>query len=621
MKRNPIISNFPAGMSFKEKGNERHIKKQDLFPTFTAGTSVKEKVEIIATRHMNNYFRDIEDLESIAEDLRPLQVVTQEALESAFSKTEILLNKKLAWLISSNKKFAINYRNNLNTFKSVQEAKAVASELWRKYGDYDRSRATKLPGGSSKRSRIDGESEVQYRKRMKLKYSQEGNLSYLESSDIQHVDNNEDEESDIQEIEQYDDEDSFYWPVQEDTPFSSPEAPSQIQNSTKKTKKNDLFPPFPSGMSVREKVEITAKRHLNNYFIDEQDLKSIAKELRPNLIVTQEALDSALSKTEKTVNKKLAWVYSSNQPFAIKFMQNLQTCKSLQEAKFIACDLWRKHGDYDRSRATKLPGGTNRRIRIEGETEGNYRKRLMFKNSKEKFSVSNEEILALRSGVMQILDIGDPFQSARKIKEEMQGLDPNYESPKSIKEAQTDLILNLIQSKLQTKVNTTDIKPFCCDLCNKSFFTQYALTKHQQFLHALNNSCNNSNGTETKPYSCDVCDESFFTQYALTKHMKLHTNDDKRSSESYRLSVIKDRQDLSHTLDVKMEVEGDHVYDDLEYNDPLSVLNVSHSKYNYKVPGKMQSQSSIKEEGDFDSEDDSEEDQIEDDIDSVDLVE
>ena len=35
----------------------------------------------------------------------------------------------------------------------------------------------------------------------------------------------------------------------------------------------------------------------------------------------------------------------------------------------------------------------------------------------------------------------------------------------------------------------------------------------------------------------------------------------------------------------------------------------------------MQSQSSIKEEGDFDSEDDSEEDQIEDDIDSVDLVE
>ena len=34
-----------------------------------------------------------------------------------------------------------------------------------------------------------------------------------------------------------------------------------------------------------------------------------------------------------------------------------------------------------------------------------------------------------------------------------------------------------------------------------------------------------------------------------------------------------------------MEVEGDHVYDDLEYNDPLSVLNVSHSKYNYKVPG------------------------------------
>ena len=40
------------------------------------------------------------------------------------------------------------------------------------------------------------------------------------------------------------------------------------------------------------KVEITAKRHLNNYFIDEQDLKSIAKELRPNLIVTQESIFS-----------------------------------------------------------------------------------------------------------------------------------------------------------------------------------------------------------------------------------------------------------------------------------------------------------------------------------------
>ena len=35
-------------------------------------------------------------------------------------------------------------------------------------------------------------------KQIELNDVQEGNLSYLESSDIQHVDNNEDEESDIQ---------------------------------------------------------------------------------------------------------------------------------------------------------------------------------------------------------------------------------------------------------------------------------------------------------------------------------------------------------------------------------------------------------------------------------------
>lgn len=61
------------------------------------------------------------------------------------------------------------------------------------------------------------------------------------------------------------------------------------------------------------------------------------------------------------------------------------------------------------------------------------------------------------------------------------------------------------------KIHSERRRPFDCDQCSKSFFSQQNLTQHQR------------THTGIKEFVCDVCDKAFGTAHNLDVHRIVHT--------------------------------------------------------------------------------------------------
>ena len=116
------------------------------------------------------------------------------------------------------------------------------------------------------------------------------------------------------------------------------------------------FKPFTKEVSLLRKVECVIKRHENNYFVgwtDEQ-LAALDDDVRPSRALNA-AEASLVSKNERLLNKKLAWVWVSETDEASKLREDVRsgTMRSLTSVKTEAAKTWKSaSGEYDASRAT-----------------------------------------------------------------------------------------------------------------------------------------------------------------------------------------------------------------------------------------------------------------------------
>ena len=166
-----------------------------LFPEFPAHMSVKDRVNIIISRHKHNYFKDwtSDQLETSTADslVKPIQPITSEVYNDRIKKNEVTRNKKLSYCVDiAAKEDAPNWAKKFyddlctNKISSTTKAKDLASSLWRQYSpEYDNKRAVQVPssqpGHNVKRKRRENEAEYTYRKRLAAENAVSTNMNEI----------------------------------------------------------------------------------------------------------------------------------------------------------------------------------------------------------------------------------------------------------------------------------------------------------------------------------------------------------------------------------------------------------------------------------------------------------
>ena len=164
-----------------------------------------------------------------------------------------------------------------------------------------------------------------------------------------------------------------------------------------------LFRAHTKTATVAEQVEITVTRHINNYYMNHQEsLDTIHASLRPEFIVkSMSELKLYISKNEMLRNKKLAWIWKLDTPFAADFKSKVNSglIPTLTEAKTQASRLYSEHSEtYQADRATKERGGNVKKTR--SGTEQEYRLGLAAKKI-----LCPLKIVGFQEEVQQILDL------------------------------------------------------------------------------------------------------------------------------------------------------------------------------------------------------------------------
>ncbi len=164
-----------------------------------------------------------------------------------------------------------------------------------------------------------------------------------------------------------------------------------------------LFKAHPKTATVAEQIETTVTRHINNYYMNHQEsLDTIHASLRPEFIVqSMSELKRYISANEMLRNKKLAWVWKSDTPFAADFKAKVNSglIPTLSEAKTEASRVYREHSDtYQADRATKEKGGNVKKTR--SGTEQEYRISLAAKKI-----LCPLKIVGFQEEVQQIIDL------------------------------------------------------------------------------------------------------------------------------------------------------------------------------------------------------------------------
>lgn len=119
-----------------------------LFKDIPKHISLKEKVDILAQRHENNYFLEIEPdeiSENLSEFVRPMCKVTKKTLDSSVTRDIRAKIKKIHWVLNRDDEFTHDFKDKLNSnfFSSMNEVFRESSKIYSKYCDqYMSSKAT-----------------------------------------------------------------------------------------------------------------------------------------------------------------------------------------------------------------------------------------------------------------------------------------------------------------------------------------------------------------------------------------------------------------------------------------------------------------------------------------------
>lgn len=104
-----------------------------------------------------------------------------------------------------------------------------------------------------------------------------------------------------------------------------------------------------------------------------------------------------------------------------------------------------------------------------------------------------------------------PEATAASYPELSEGPDPDPDPAEEDPGRQSDVIM--VPEKLEEQEEEKVVKPFKCEVCNKSFAKKQYLTKHK-YRHR-----------EVKPHACDVCNKRFAQKFEVAVHKIKHTGE------------------------------------------------------------------------------------------------
>jgi hypothetical protein len=163
-----------------------------------------------------------------------------------------------------------------------------------------------------------------------------------------------------------------------------------------------LFPRYPTGATMKERIDIWVIRHDNNFFLDKDPQEiTIAHELddfiKPYYRVTKQLLNKHVTVDKRAKINKVSWVLKRDEEFAREFKQKYESneFKNQTQIENGAAVIYSNHcPDYKKDKATviKVDGEVIRKKKRPAESEepkSQFTKEMCLNAIKENFDKLN----------------------------------------------------------------------------------------------------------------------------------------------------------------------------------------------------------------------------------------